>query len=66
MEASRAGHVECLKVLLDNGAEANLQNKVSVAPNYMLKRVWYSKVITQSLKWLVRSHLYVSIIWLTW
>ena len=30
MEASGAGHVECVKELLDRGAETNLQNKVSL------------------------------------
>ena len=29
MCASGAGHVECVKVLLDKGAQANFQNKVS-------------------------------------
>ena len=29
MKASKAGHIECVKVLLDRGAEVNMQNKVS-------------------------------------
>ena len=29
MMASEAGHMECVKVLLDKGAEVNKQNKVS-------------------------------------
>ena len=29
MWASNEGHLECVKVLLDKGAEANMQNKVS-------------------------------------
>ena len=29
MMASRAGHMECVQVLLDKGAEVNMQNKVS-------------------------------------
>ena len=33
MCASGAGHVECVKVLLDKGAQANLQNKASAVPN---------------------------------
>ena len=28
MMASQAGHIECVKVLLDKGAEVNMQNKV--------------------------------------
>ena len=28
MYASAVGHVKCVKVLMDNGAQANLQNKV--------------------------------------
>ena len=28
MKASEAGQVECVKVLLDRGAEVNMQNKV--------------------------------------
>ena len=30
MMASRLGHMECVKVLLDRGADANIQDKVSV------------------------------------
>ena len=30
MWASESGHVECVTVLLDRGAEVNMQNKVSV------------------------------------
>ena len=30
MKASWKGHMECVKVLLDNGAEVNKQDKVSV------------------------------------
>ena len=30
-EASRWGHMKCVKVLLDRGAEVNMQNKVSAA-----------------------------------
>ena len=30
MWASRYGHVECAKVLLDRGAQVNMQDKVSV------------------------------------
>ena len=30
MEASGEGHVECVKELLTNGAQVNVQNKVSV------------------------------------
>ena len=30
MVASESGHVECVTVLLDRGAEVNMQNKVSV------------------------------------
>ena len=29
MMASKAGHIECVQVLLDKGAEDNMQNKVS-------------------------------------
>ena len=29
MKASEAGKVECIKVLLDRGAEVNMQDKVS-------------------------------------
>ena len=29
LRASGAGHMECVKVLLDNGAEVNIQDKVS-------------------------------------
>ena len=29
MLASQFGHVECVKILLDRGAQANLQDKVS-------------------------------------
>ena len=29
MMASKAGHMECVKVLLDKGAEINIQDKVS-------------------------------------
>ena len=29
MKASRAGHMECVKVLLDKGAKVNIQGKVS-------------------------------------
>ena len=29
MRASEAGHMECVKVLLDKGAEVNIQDKVS-------------------------------------
>ena len=29
MMASLAGHMECVQVLLDKGADANMQNKVS-------------------------------------
>ena len=29
MRASNAGHMECVKVLLDKGAEVNMQNMVS-------------------------------------
>ena len=29
MMASKAGHMKCIKVLLDKGAEVNLQDKVS-------------------------------------
>ena len=29
MMASEAGQVECIKLLLDRGAEVNMQNKVS-------------------------------------
>ena len=29
MKASKAGHIECVKVLLNEGAEVNMQNKVS-------------------------------------
>ena len=31
--ASAYGHVECVKVLLDKGAQTNLQNKVSTVPD---------------------------------
>ena len=31
MLASGSGHMECVTVLLDRGAEVNMQNKVSVA-----------------------------------
>ena len=30
MRASLAGHVECVTVLLDRGAEVNMQDEVSV------------------------------------
>ena len=30
MMASKRGHLECVTVLLDRGAEVNMQNKVSV------------------------------------
>ena len=30
MRASASGHMECVTVLLDRGAEVNMQNKVSV------------------------------------
>ena len=29
MKASEAGHMECVQVLLDKGADANIQNEVS-------------------------------------
>ena len=29
MKASEAGHMECVKVLLDKGADVNIQHKVS-------------------------------------
>ena len=29
MKASEAGHMECVKVLLDKGADVNMQNMVS-------------------------------------
>ena len=29
MKASENGHVECVKILLERGAQANTQNKVS-------------------------------------
>ena len=29
MMASNAGHMECVQVLLDKGADVNMQNKVS-------------------------------------
>ena len=29
MKASEAGHIECVQVLLDKGADINMQNKVS-------------------------------------
>ena len=29
MKASKAGHMECLQVLLDKGANVNMPNKVS-------------------------------------
>ena len=31
MVASQEGHVECVKMLLDRGAEVNMQNKASGA-----------------------------------
>ena len=31
MKASESGHMECVKVLLDRGADVNMQNKVSAA-----------------------------------
>ena len=31
MRASLLGHMECVKVLLDRGADVNMQNKVSAA-----------------------------------
>ena len=31
MKASFSGHGECVKVLLDRGAEVNMQDKVSAA-----------------------------------
>ena len=31
MMASWKGHMDCVKVLLDRGAEVNMQNKVSAA-----------------------------------
>ena len=33
MLASGYGHVECVNVLLDRGAQANLQDKVSTVPD---------------------------------
>ena len=33
IKASTYGHVECVKVLLDRGAQANLQAKVSTVPD---------------------------------
>ena len=30
VRASESGHVECVTVLLDRGAEVNMQNEVSV------------------------------------
>ena len=29
MKASKAGHIECVQVLLDRGTDVNMQNKVS-------------------------------------
>ena len=31
MRASQAGHMECVQVLLDKGADVNMQSKVSGA-----------------------------------
>ena len=33
MRASQLGHIECVKVLLSMGAQANLQDKVSTVPD---------------------------------
>ena len=30
MKASEEGHMECVKVLVDGGADVNVQNKVNV------------------------------------
>ena len=38
MEASVAGHVQCVKVLLELGAEVNLQERVSAVPGMLLTR----------------------------
>ena len=36
MMASVAGKVKCVKVLLDKGAQVNVQNKVSAVRDYLL------------------------------
>ena len=35
MKASARGHVGCVQLLLDRGAQANLQNKVSVVQSHV-------------------------------
>ena len=41
--ASMAGHIECVKVLLDRGAQHNHQNKVSAVKDWIraFGKVWW-------------------------
>jgi len=40
MQASRYGHKEVVKLLLDHGADTNMQNKVSVTDMIYMRDVY--------------------------
>ena len=46
MKASKAGKVECVKVLLDRGAEVNMQDEVSGDPLPMCRMKNATNLIT--------------------
>ena len=51
MEASMNGHVECVKILLERGAQANTQNKVSSSRPVQCLLLMYVHVVYM---WTVR------------